>query len=44
MLIKRLINAFTVPKIMTLPELVTSFGYANAAGQTVTVETCTHGA
>jgi HK97 family phage portal protein len=38
MLIKRLINAIQ-PKIMTLPELVSSFGYANAAGQTVTTET-----
>ena len=39
MLIQRLLNALTVPRIMTLPELVSAFGYPNAAGQTVTVET-----
>ena len=38
MLIQRLLNAIQ-PKIITLPELVQSFGYANAAGQTVTAET-----
>jgi hypothetical protein len=39
MLIQRLLNAIQ-PKIITLPELVQSFGYANAAGQTVTVKVC----
>jgi len=38
MLIRRLLNALTEPKIMTLPELVSFFGYTNSAGQTVTAE------
>lgn len=41
MLIQRLLNALTEPKIITLPELVRSFGYANAAGQMITVCTQT---
>ena len=39
MLIQRLLNSLSSPKIMTLPELVSSFGYANSSGQTVTAET-----
>lgn len=40
MLISRLLNALTpAPQKLTLPELVSSFGYANAAGQTVNAET-----